>query len=212
MKKKIILIISIVISLLVTVVIYQALSLNDTKQIIHDSNTKGKTQIVHDSIKNYEITTCNLNIFKPEIAYVSYSKRVDSGRERYHVSFYNFQKENIIFGKWNFEYTGGTTVKNTTFNNLLKMVKEDCYQFQKSGSIGIKQDSIQWIYSKVESKEREEQRRKRKEEREKKEREEWNKLSEKEKQKILEENKKVDEFMNLSDEEKLKIIEEKFSD
>ena len=198
----------IIISILILVsTIYQLFTIKNTKQIIYNYNTEGKSQIVHDSIKNYEITICNLNIFKPKIAYVSYSRREDRG-ERHHVSFYDFQKENIFFGQWNFDYTGGTTIRNTTFPELLKMVKEDCYQFQKP--FGNYDDLIMnWSYSKAKPKLSEEEKKEKEEEKIQEDieqkKEEISKLTEK-KQKELKERYGYDE--NFTDEKFVRWVED----
>ena len=154
--------------------------------------------------KDEALVRCNWNIFKPETAYIFFA--MGKGN----ISFDSVNK--IFWSKddWKNSYIGGTTIKNTTFPQLLKMVKEDCYQFQESGSIGIEETSIQWVYSKAESKEKIKKRKEREEERIKKEKEEWNKLSQEEKDKIIEENKKVEELENLSSEERLKMLKEKY--
>ena len=88
------------------------------------------------------LVRCNYNIFKPGFAYTFYFK------DRGEISF---EKPGAIFSLnknvWKDSYTGGTTVRNTTFPQLLKMVKEDCYQFQKSK--GDRRDkTINWSYGK----------------------------------------------------------------
>ena len=112
---------------------------------------------------------CNLNIFQPEFAYVFGSD--NDG----HIAFNKINK--IFYGTyqdWENSYTGGTTVKNTTFPQLLAMVKENCYQFQKNKgyNVGNENTEIYWTYGKYTSPkpktkeeiEREKQKKKEKEE------------------------------------------------
>ena len=80
---------------------------------------KQKIGIVQD-----DLIRCNWSIFSPEFAYVWFDNEGNI----------SFDKQNKIFwdkNDWKNTSTGGTTIKNTTFPQLLKMVKEDCYQFQK---------------------------------------------------------------------------------
>jgi hypothetical protein len=80
----------------------------------------------------YEFVRCNWSIFEPKVAFVDdYILLGDiKGLE---VHFYT-QKNLFDFSRdsWSeSHYTGGTDVKNTTFKELVKMVKENCSQFQK---------------------------------------------------------------------------------
>lgn len=118
--------------------------------------------------------------------------------------FYNVSLKNIFSQKYNFVYLGGADVENTTFPELLKMVKQDCAQFQK----GNKKGRVEWIYSKAETEEEKNIKRKEKEKNKGRyyTREEivsflnedykkmWNSFSEEEKQ------EKVDEFNNYTKE------------
>ena len=63
--------------------------------------------------------------------------------------FYNLTSGNFINDNYNFNYTGGTTVKNTTFEELLAMVKKDCSQFQESSSIDDNPNNTRWVYYKA---------------------------------------------------------------
>ncbi len=91
-----------------------------------------------ESFKEAEFVRCNWNIFNPEFAYTFPGT----------IGFY---KSNNLFyqtkEEWNQNRTGGTTVKNTTFPQLLEMVKEDCEQFKKPK--GERTDkTINWSYGK----------------------------------------------------------------
>ena len=87
-----------------------------------------------------DFVRCNMNILKPEFAYLyKIGKTADA----------DFYKPKHLFSQteqeWDDSYTGGTTIKNTTFPELVAMVKEDCNQFQDGGSKG----EIEWRYSKA---------------------------------------------------------------
>ena len=83
-----------------------------------------------DKYEQYEIVKCNLfDVMNPEYAFVGILTVY--GTRSYEVDFYNLEKNNP-FSETKVNYTGGTTVTNTTFPELVKMVKEDCGQFQES--------------------------------------------------------------------------------
>ena len=141
--------------------------------------------------KPYSFQRCNLNIFKPEFVYLT-------GKNKGLMNFYHTKN---IFSQtkeeWKNSRTGGTTIKNTTFSQLLKMVKEDCYQFQKDYN-RKNEDELNWLYSKNRSVSIEEK------EKQKKERE---KEREKEAQKLREQGIDPDNIPGYTDEELRKILE-----
>ncbi len=204
-KKMIFIVILIfIILLLLILLIYQFWSIQKTYNIIYKYETRNEKPVIVNRIINKSFLLCNWNIFKPQIAYILEEKY--KNKKELSIGFYNFQKEYLIFGKWNFEYTGGTTISNTTFPQLLKMVKEDCYQFQKSSSTGLKETDTEWVYSQAESKEVIEKRKqdrikKEKQEREA-EREAFEKLSEEEKEKYLKQIE-YESSIDINDEEAL---------
>jgi hypothetical protein len=85
---------------------------------------------IHNEAKigdnNDAFLRCNRDLFDPIFAY-PFTLENES-----HIGFYRPGK---LFwastNDWGASYTGGTTVKNTTFEKLVKMAKEDCSQFQK---------------------------------------------------------------------------------
>lgn len=84
---------------------------------------------------------CNWDITNIEIAYPFMDGKTG------HVSFY--EPKRIFWATsndWDNARTGGTTVKNTTFPELVKMVKEDCYQFQEGHGDYYGED-LAWSYS-----------------------------------------------------------------
>jgi hypothetical protein len=94
-----------------------------------------------NKFKNKEIVKCDLfDIFSPKYAFVGeYNDELNSKK----IFFYKIKKESI-FSNQNLtdDYIGGTDIKNTTFPELLKMVKKDCSQFQKSSSVDDSEDSM----------------------------------------------------------------------
>lgn len=96
---------------------------------------------------SYDTVRCNWNIFKPEIAFVDESVVLDKFREM-EIFFYKPKK---LFSQtqqeWEDSYVGGTDIKNTTFPQLLAMVKDDCYQFQKDyDNPKVNEGGIDWGY------------------------------------------------------------------
>ncbi len=152
-----------------------------------------------EKTKSYLIR-CNWNIFEPEFAYTFYWNNQGE------VSFEN-PNIFLLFNKnvWENSYVGGTTVQNTTFEELLKMVKDDCYQFQEHGSIGTGENVPIWTYTKVESKEeierRKQERLKRKQEKEEKLQEMLNNMTEEERKAY---EKEQERLKNRTEEEILR--------
>ena len=84
---------------------------------------------------------CNYNILEPEFAFTFGTG--DGGRIGFYRPkhfFYQTEQE------WDDNDIGGTTIENTTFPELVKMVKKDCSQFQKSKG-NYTDETINWSYS-----------------------------------------------------------------
>ena len=92
---------------------------NSYENLIHKTLSK-------DELLEYkrDIVRCNWNIFNPEFAYISGKIDPDISFHKPPFLLYDL-KDSLQF------YIGGTTIENITFEKLLEMVKEDCYQFQK---------------------------------------------------------------------------------
>ena len=150
MCKKVVILITILI--FIFLVISQLITFNAVKSTLYDYNTKGKNQIVHDSIKNYDAIMCNLNIFQPKYILITsaHYQYNDIDRKSLSIGFFNISRPHIFSFNWQIEYTGGTTVKNTTFPELVKMVKEDCYQFQEDYDNPNPETGIDWGYREAE--------------------------------------------------------------
>jgi hypothetical protein len=115
--------------------------------------------------ENTKFIRCNRSILNPEFAYTfPFSDTI-------HISFFTTAKWlSLTEEEWDNSRTGGTTVKNTTFDELVKMVKEDCDQF-KEGYLDytgyehlsdqekdnlyyeIEQKNLGWTYTPVRTKE-----------------------------------------------------------
>ena len=89
---------------------------------------------------DYALIRCNLNVFNPEFAYIFFTG--DEGN----ISFDTLSKIIWKSEDWKQSYVGGTTIKNTTFPELVKMVKKDCEQFKK-GHGDYYGDELAWSYS-----------------------------------------------------------------
>ncbi len=155
----------IIISILSLIVIYFGIYIFQNYIAKKTFQEYNKEKLGEES-KSYLIR-CNLNILNPQYAYTFF---LDNKGE---ISFEN--PNNIFPNKndWEKSYIGGTTVQNTTFKNLLSMVKDDCYQFQKdynwAETWGTEKEKteLRWKWSrseteeeKREEKEKEEQERK----------------------------------------------------
>ncbi|MCK5589296.1 MAG: hypothetical protein KAI16_03225 [Candidatus Pacebacteria bacterium] len=132
MKKKIIGLIILAISL---VVVYFGIYVIQNKALINSYVEYNEGQGENSFVR------CNLSIFEPEFASVFFA--MNQG----HISF----KKTSLFSQtkqeWENSYIGGTTIKNTTFPELLKMVKEDCYQFQEDyDNPKVNEGGIDWGY------------------------------------------------------------------
>ncbi len=143
---------------------------------------------------NYESVRCNWNIFKPEVAFVD--KSITLGDiEELEIFFYKAKNLFKVANEdWENSYTGGTTIKNTTFPQLLAMVKEDCYQFQING----KKENISWIWMKYD-----------------KEKEEKEKYSiDEDEMALLKQiqltDEEIENYRKLNSEEREKLIRERF--
>ena len=132
---------------------------------------------------------CNWNIFSPEFAYIWFDNEGNI----------SFDKQSKIFwlkDDWGNTSIGGTTIKNTTFHQLLTMVKEDCYQFQKPrGNSSDKTINWRWVAAPTEEEKKEREWEKQQSEKlYQQQLERWNNLSDEEKEKWREEQRKSEEI------------------
>jgi len=133
MRKVIKVFISIIIMLLFFYSIFFILQNHEIKNALEKYN-EAELNDEHALIR------CNYNIMEPEFAYVFFA--MNQG----HISFDQINK---IFWKakdWKTSSTGGTTIKNTTFPELVEMVKDDCSQFQ-GGHGDFYGEDLAWSYS-----------------------------------------------------------------
>lgn len=105
-----------------------------------------------DYIINSKLHRCNFDIINPKFARVTeFQDRSEKRIGLYEVrNFFSQTKD-----EWRASRVGGVTVRNTTFKNLLKMTKEDCYQFQRPFG-NFQDETINWSYSREKSEEEKE--------------------------------------------------------
>ena len=90
-----------------------------------------------------KLERCNYNIFNPEFVRVMEYKDTNEKDMYFYRPAHLFSQSN---DEWKNSYTGGTTIKNTTFNELVEMAKDDCYQFQQGHGDYYGED-LAWSYS-----------------------------------------------------------------
>ena len=133
MKKKIILGISIIIFLtMLYLMFFWIQNIVLTNSFVKYNEGQGKDSFVR----------CNWDILHPEFASIYHFG------DKIRISFKKVDNIFLVSDKeWMDSYIGGTTVKNSTFPQILKMVKEDCYQFQKTFYQGD-DNKLYWTYTK----------------------------------------------------------------
>lgn len=94
---------------------------------------------------SYDVIRCNLL----SLEYVFVDTYKDNHFEIYFhkIKFKNLFSPNKI--NWDDNYIGGTDIKNTTFPELVKMVKKDCSQFQEDYN-NPDPNGIDWGYREAE--------------------------------------------------------------
>lgn len=125
------------------------LSLPDIKSDIKSEFglIEGEEKVFTDAFKKYEIFQCQFGILNTEYVFVShrdYSFR-NEDRELWKTTFYHSERPHPFSPNWATTYTGGTTIKNTTFDELVTMVKDDCEQFKKPKG-DYRDETINWSY------------------------------------------------------------------
>ncbi|MCK5589092.1 MAG: hypothetical protein KAI16_02155 [Candidatus Pacebacteria bacterium] len=98
------------------------------KEVINASEVETH-EYFKNKVQQYEVMKCEFTL--KDIKHVFVYEEKFEGELYYGIEFYNLKRDSIFSQELTSEYIGGTTIKNTTFPELLKMVKEDCEQFQK---------------------------------------------------------------------------------
>lgn len=100
---------------------------------------------VSKSIKEHVVLRCKFSLFSPEYALVSNRKFIlKNGQiERDTIAFYNAKRDSIFSHKWNLEFRGMTTIKNSQFADLVKKVNENCLKFKSNSN---ESDELKWEY------------------------------------------------------------------
>ncbi len=92
---------------------------------------------------DYEMVRCNHALFHPEVVFVYEAERYFDS----HFNLYFYNVKNIFSAsRGNREYTGTTTVINTTFPELVTIVKEGCAQF-RVGYGDYQSGKLNWLYT-----------------------------------------------------------------
>lgn len=104
----------------------------------------------NEGVGNDTFIRCNYNIFNPEFAYTFNLNLISEDGYEFNKKMISFHKPKHLFSQtneeWESSYTGGTTIQNTTFPELVEMVKEDCSQFRKGHGDYYGED-LAWSYS-----------------------------------------------------------------
>jgi len=101
-------------------------------------------------LKRYKIKICDFNLTHPSYSLITEEDILGRGKLTYEILHYELGRAHPFSFKWGVDYLGGTTVKNTTYPQLLKLVKKDCDRFQKSSSLNADPNDTRWVYSKAE--------------------------------------------------------------
>ena len=100
-----------------------------------------------DKYEQYTTIKCNfVDLINPEYAFVAKRPERD-----YEIFFFKIKTRNLFSKEIHLNYTGGTDIKNTTFPELVEMVKEDCYQFQEDFDAENPETQIDWGYREADS-------------------------------------------------------------
>jgi len=151
MKKFIrILIILLLLILVILLYIYIPFIQGKHIQAIKDDTEIETSEWFQNRVQKYEIIRCQFGIKKMKYAF-AYENKFESLID-YHIFFFDITKNSLFKNTVNSKYTGGTTIQNTTFPELVKMVKEDCSQFQ-GGFVNEDPNGIHWTYTRAETKE-----------------------------------------------------------
>lgn len=149
MNKKILKVILILIALLliVYVAIFSVQSFLIKKSLFEYFNSYSIEKLVER-----DVIRCSYNILNTKVAYIELENNEYIGDD-FGIYFYYLED---IFGiksnNWNKTGIGATVPKNATFNELIKMAKEDCLQFQKAKG-DPNDETINWRYVEADTQE-----------------------------------------------------------
>lgn len=111
-------------ALLIICISLFVLQQHNIKEFITDYWFPPKGKVIND----YKIIRCDYAVFTPQVAFVSDQVILDEFPE---IVVYFSELSNTFFGAIHEDYLGSATIKNTTFPQLVQMVKEDCGQFKE---------------------------------------------------------------------------------
>jgi len=115
---------------------------------------KGLTEYVFsydtENLLAYEVVRCNTSFRKPEFAFIDQEYNQYTKTDDFSIDFHYIEDTlHINQNDWTKYYIGSTDIINTTFPQLVAMVKEDCSQFQQ-GYDNPDPEGIGWTYTPAE--------------------------------------------------------------
>lgn len=147
MKKYISISLVILIVILMTAIV---VSYKTSYSALYTDKVLTQDEEIQDAFKEYEIVNCEFNLKNPKHAFVSFQHYIysedNSEMKFWRIDFYDLNRKSFFSQSWNILRTGGTTITNTTFPELVEMVKEDCRQFQEDFDAEDPETQIDWGY------------------------------------------------------------------
>lgn len=120
-------------------------------QSIYDSVVGNKifsqSKEVQNIIKRYNLIQCEFNLLKPQYGIVTYQDYTNSNTGLntpvWRIDFYYLKRASLLSNRWELDRSGGTDIKGLTYEEILSMAKNDCFQFQSSNN----GDRANWSYT-----------------------------------------------------------------
>ena len=143
-KSRIIISIGLILILIIIGIIFRPFfSKKNIEKVIMASEVK-TNEYFKNTVQEYLVLSCGFKLDSINYAFV-YEENFEN-RKYYGIEHYALEKSSIFSQNLTIKFLGATTIKNTTFPELVKMVKEDCSQFQQAkGDPADK--TINWSYS-----------------------------------------------------------------
>jgi len=143
-SKKILYVVASILLLVTAITIFMPFLLKkDIAEIMRASEIE-TSEWLQNRAQQYDVIRCEFNLKRPVYVFIYESKFEDL--IDYHIHFYEENRDTVFSQNFQSTYTGGTTVTNTTFPELVKMVKKDCEQF-KHAKGDFRDMIINWSYS-----------------------------------------------------------------
>lgn len=150
MKKSIKIILILFAFIAIVILITEILIYKKIDKKLIEKEVFSESENVQNSYISYQPVKCRFSFSAMEYAFISHLHYIypedDVDMESLNIGFYNVSRTHFFSSNWKINYTGSTEVHNTTFTQLVKMVKEDCSQFQR-GHGDYYGDELAWSYS-----------------------------------------------------------------